>query len=105
MTTLPLATRNNDLNTIGGKGRSLSRLSNSGFNVPDGFLVPTAAYRRFVADNDLQPRILNLCKPTIIEGAVSFEQASKKIQELFSLYELSSEIESDIIAAYESLPD
>ena len=105
MTTLPLATRNNDLNTIGGKGRSLSRLSNSGFNVPDGFLVPTAAYRRFVADNDLQPRILNLCKPTIIEGAVSFEQASKKIQELFSLYELSSEIESDIIAAYESLPE
>jgi phosphohistidine swiveling domain-containing protein len=105
MTTLPLATRNNDLNTIGGKGRSLSRLSNSGFNVPDGFLVPTAAYRRFVADNDLQPRILNLCKPIIIEGAVSFEQASKKIQELFSLYELSSEIESDIIAAYESLPD
>ena len=105
MTTLPLATTTNDLNTIGGKGRSLSRLSNSGFNVPDGFLVPTAAYRRFVADNDLQPRILNLCKPTIIEGAVSFEQASKKIQELFSLYELSSEIESDIIAAYESLPD
>ena len=105
MTTLPLATTNNDLNTIGGKGRSLSRLSNSGFNVPDGFLVPTAAYRRFVADNDLQPRILNLCKPTIIEGAVSFEQASKKIQELFSLYELSSEIESDIIAAYESLPE
>ena len=105
MTTLPLATRNNDLNTIGGKGRSLSRLSNSGFNVPDGFLVPTAAYRRFVADNDLQSRILNLCKPTIIEGAVSFEQASKKIQELFSLYELSSEIESDIIAAYESLPE
>jgi phosphohistidine swiveling domain-containing protein len=105
MTTLPLATRNNDLNTIGGKGRSLSRLSNSGFNVPDGFLVPTAAYRRFVADNDLQPRILNLCKPIIIEGAVSFEQASKKIQELFSLYELSSEIESDIIAAYESLPE
>ncbi len=105
MTTLPLDTTNDDLNTIGGKGRSLSRLSNAGFNVPGGFLVPTAAYRRFVADNDLQARILNLCKPIIIEGAVSFEQASKKIQELFSLYELSSEIESDIIAAYESLPE
>ena len=104
MTTLPLDTTNDDLNTIGGKGRSLSRLSNAGFNVPGGFLVPTAAYRRFVADNDLQTRMLNLCKPIIIEGAVSFEQASKKIQELFSLYELSSEIESDIIAAYESLP-
>ena len=81
MTTLPLDTTNDDLNTIGGKGRSLSRLSNAGFNVPGGFLVPTAAYRRFVADNDLQARILNLCKPIIIEGAVSFEQASKKIQE------------------------
>ena len=38
----PLDTRDDDLDLLGGKGRSLARLSNAGFAVPGGFHVTTA---------------------------------------------------------------
>ena len=52
--TLPLASEEAALDLVGGKGASLMRLATSGFPVPPGFLITTAAYRRFVAENDLQ---------------------------------------------------
>ena len=49
-----------DLDTVGGKGLSLARLTAAGFPVPAGFAVTTAAYRQFVADNDRQQTIIDL---------------------------------------------
>ncbi len=42
---------------MGGKGASLARMVNANLPVPDGFHVTTAAYWRFVDENDLQPGI------------------------------------------------
>ncbi len=42
-----------DLDTVGGKGLSLARMTAAGFPVPAGFTVTTAAYRQFVSDNSL----------------------------------------------------
>jgi pyruvate,water dikinase len=102
--TVPLDTNDNDLEVVGGKGRSLSKLIRAGFHVPDGFQIPTESYRRFVAENDLQERILELAKPTIHEGAISFEQASASITQLFAEHELSAEQRAAISAAYHDLP-
>ncbi len=55
---LSLADTQATLETVGGKGASLARLSAAGLPVPDGFHVTTAAYRRFVDENALQPGIL-----------------------------------------------
>jgi rifampicin phosphotransferase len=38
---------------VGAKAATLGELSNAGFAVPDGFVVTTAAFERFVADNNL----------------------------------------------------
>ena len=53
---LPLADPRATLETVGGKGASLARLAAAGLPVPGGFHITTAAYRRFVAENGLQPR-------------------------------------------------
>lgn len=45
---LPFDSSNTTLAVVGGKGASLSRLAQTGFPVPPGFLVTTAAYKRFV---------------------------------------------------------
>ena len=45
------------LETVGGKGVSLARLLRAGMPVPGGFHVTTAAYERFVAENDLMSSI------------------------------------------------
>ena len=102
--TVALDTTNNGLEIVGGKGRSLSRLANTGFDVPGGFQVTASAYRNFVAHHDLQAKILELAKPEIIEGAVSFEKASSNIGSLFAEKDLTAELLADIRGAYVTLP-
>ena len=55
---LALADASATLDLVGGKGASLARLAAAGLPVPPGFHLSTAAYRRFVAENHLQERIL-----------------------------------------------
>ena len=58
MFTLAIDTTEDSLEVIGGKGRSLARMTRAGFAVPGGFLVTADTYRRFVTENDLQSVIL-----------------------------------------------
>ena len=102
--TVTLDTTNNGLEIVGGKGRSLSRLAKAGFDVPVGFQITASAYRRYVAHYKLQAKILELAKPEIVEGAVSFENASSNIGRLFADKDLSAELLTDIRSAYEMLP-
>ena len=97
---LPIDTREATLEVVGGKGRSLAAMSNAGLAVPGGFHVTTMAYRRFVADNDLQPKIIELAKPEIGEFTLSFDTASEAIQALFQSGTLSEAMAAEIRAAY-----
>ena len=101
--TTTLDTKDDALEIVGGKGRSLARMANAGFNVPGGFQVTTSAYRSFVAENDLQTRIVELAKPSVVDNAVSFASASQNIQQLFAEAALSDAIANEITAAYNTL--
>ena len=81
---LPVDTPDPDLEMVGGKGRSLAKLTEAGFAVPAGFIVTTDAYKALVSENDLQAKILKLARPALVSDAVSFEQASRDIHELSS---------------------
>ena len=96
-------TKEDALEVVGGKGRSLAKLANAGFPVPGGFQVTTAAYRHFVAANELQERIVALARPAVIEGRASFEQSSAAIGQLFADTELSAEIGAEVRRAYGAL--
>jgi len=100
---LPIDTRDVSLEMIGGKGKSLARMAYAGMPVPGGFYLTTSAYRDFVKKNNLQKAIIDLAKPEIIGKTVSFESASKRIQELIKGKELSSEIVNEIRQAYGAL--
>ena len=99
---LPIDTGEATLEVVGGKGRSLAEMANAGLAVPGGFYVTTAAYRRFVADNDLQAKIIELAKPTIGEFTLSFDQASEAIQALFQSDSMSEAMAAEITAAYQA---
>ena len=104
--TTPIDTQADDLETVGGKGRSLARMARAGFNVPGGFLVATAAYRRFVAAHGLQERIVSLARPAVDAKtrAVPFEQASADIRALFAEHAIDAETAAEIQAEYAALP-
>jgi phosphoenolpyruvate synthase/pyruvate phosphate dikinase len=99
----PLDTKDDALEVVGGKGRSLAQMTNAGFDVPGGFQLTTAAYRGFVADNDLQESIVALAKPEVVEGRASFESASSSIESLILAKELSMDLIAELQEAYAGL--
>ena len=105
MTTLvlPLDASAVELETLGGKALSLSKMTAAGFPVPPGFTVTTAAYRQFVADNNLQQTIVDLAKPEIAGQRASFDGAAESIQALFTRFEPTDELKAQVAAAYTGL--
>ncbi|MGD2205672.1 MAG: PEP/pyruvate-binding domain-containing protein [Anaerolineae bacterium] len=100
---LPLADPGATLETVGGKGASLARLVAAGLPVPDGFHVTTAAYQRFVAENDLQPGILAALEQVDVGQPTTLEEASETIGELFSTAQTPPDVASAIALAYAAL--
>ena len=97
---LPIDSREATLEVAGGKGRSLAELVNAGLDVPGGFYVTTAAYRQYVADNNLQQKIIELAIPEIGEWNLSFDEASAAIQALFADEPMSDAMTKEITEAY-----
>ena len=101
--TTPLADQSATLETVGGKGASLARLVRAGLPVPDGFHVTTAAYRRFVDENALQPRILEALQTADSTQPVTLETASAQISALFADGSIPADIATAVQAAYTAL--
>jgi phosphohistidine swiveling domain-containing protein len=101
---LPLDSPQARLETVGGKGASLARLIAAGLPVPGGFHVTTAAYDRLVAENHLQPRILEALQSVDISQPGSLDAASLAIHELFLQAQIPPEIAASIARAYLGLP-
>jgi phosphohistidine swiveling domain-containing protein len=100
---LPLADQRASLAVVGGKGASLARLSRAGLPVPDGFYVTTAAYERFVADNNLFSRIMAVLGFAEASSTESLETASQSIGSLFMQSPVPPEIVAEITGAYAAL--
>ncbi|MDR8410325.1 PEP-utilizing enzyme [Nonomuraea sp. 3-1Str] len=88
---LPFDDEGADLETVGGKGASLARLSRAGLPVPGGFHITTAAYREFTAG----------FRDLIAEAAARHDAA--RIAELFAGRELPAGLAAEIRAAYDAL--
>jgi pyruvate,water dikinase len=65
--------------------------------------VTTAAYRRFVAENDLQPGIWNALETVDVAQPTSLEAASTAIQALFAAAQTPPDVASAIALAYADL--
>jgi phosphohistidine swiveling domain-containing protein len=93
-------TKDAALETVGGKGRSLSEMTHAGLPVPGGFHIITDTYRDFVRANNLQSRIL-----AEAAGADQGTTASENISGLFAQAEISADVAQEIKNAYAKLGD
>ena len=100
---LPLADPKATLQTVGGKGASMARLVTSGLPVPDGFHITTAAYQRFVAENDLQPAILAKLERVDANQPDTLEAASSAIRALFVRSQAPPDVAGAVAQAYAEL--
>jgi pyruvate,water dikinase len=92
-----------NLETVGGKGASLTLLVKAGFPVPDGFHITTRAYRQFVAENQLQSKIDEVLETVDFQKPSTLENASQSIQNAFIQAEIPDDIASSIVGAYGDL--
>jgi rifampicin phosphotransferase len=88
---------------VGGKGVSLARLLRADMPVPGGFHVTTAAYERFVAENDLKSDIRAALEKVDASKLDTLTNASEKIRDLFLRADLPEEVSGAISEAYAGL--
>jgi pyruvate,water dikinase len=101
---LPLDDSQATLEIVGGKGASLTKLTNAGLPVPDGFYITTTAYQQFVEENDLQTQIMAVLESADISKPQSLEVASQKIHSLFMEAVIPQKVVIAITGAYGALP-
>ena len=93
------------LETTGGKGLNLVRLTRAGFQVPRGFIISTDAYRAFVVANRWLPMIESAVENMSPEDTSALERTSAQIRAAFSVGLMPFDVESAIRAAYAEFKD
>lgn len=105
MTLLTFASTEATLEAAGGKGANLARLTRAGFAVPRGFIIPTAAYRQFVACNALD-RAIEAALADLTEATpAALDAASGAIRRAFAQGSMPPDLGAEILSAYAALSD
>ena len=92
-----------DVQAVGGKNASLGEmtaaLAQKGVKVPSGFATTADAYRAFIHDNELAPRITG----HLSAFGCPLQEAGQAIRSLFLEAEMPSHIAEEIVSAYAEL--
>jgi pyruvate, water dikinase len=102
---LPLSEVGRDnLDEAGAKMANVGTIRNEiGLPTPDGFVVTAGGYERFVSHNDLQAEIDRRVQATNTERIDDLYRLSTDIQNLILSASLPSDLENEILVAYEFL--
>jgi len=92
------------LESVGGKGASLSRLMAAGLPVPEAFCVTTEAYDLFVTQNGLSASIAEALQGAVADDPETLQTASNRIGVAFSRAEIPADVAAAVAHAYVSLP-
>ena len=93
----------NERDKAGGKGQSLAKLSQNGFNVPDGFVILSNEFDRFIKENSIGDEIGTLIKKLNINDEKSLKSTSENICSIIDKAELDSELQNEILHSFSAL--
>lgn len=92
-----------DIGLVGGKGANLGEMWNSGFPVPNGFIVTSNAYFLFLKENNLETKIKHLMGTVDHDDPNSLSQVSKIIKKIIEDAPLSPDLTQEIFRSYRKL--
>jgi phosphoenolpyruvate synthase/pyruvate phosphate dikinase len=93
----------NNTDIAGGKGASLGEMINNKIPVPDGFVVLSSAFEKFIQDNDLNTEIDSVLDSIEEDAIHTIENASEKIQCLILNLDVPEEIQKEILDSFKKL--
>jgi len=88
---------------VGGKGANLGRLTQGGFVVPPGFVVPTDAYDAHI--ESIKSRVTELLATVDYTDAAQLDTVVAEIRGLITATDMPPAVRGEILAAYASLGD
>ncbi len=91
------------LDRAGGKGASLARMIAAGLPVPDGFILTTNAYRRFLAVNGLEQAVADAVHGLSESDPTSWERAATALHARFEQATVPDDIANETRRAYVAL--
>ncbi len=91
------------LEVAGGEAANLARLARAGFPVPQGFVIPTDAYREYLSANRLDDWLLGAVRAARIDEPASLEGTSTAICARFAAATMRPEWVQSLLTAYAAL--
>ena len=95
------------IDSVGGKNASLGEmiqnLDGRGINVPGGFVITVAAYKKYIEFNELEDRINSVLDELDVNSIVQLRQAGSHIRNLMSDGDFPKDLEDEIKARYKQL--
>jgi len=92
-----------DTKIAGGKGASLGEMTQAGIPVPDGFVIISNAFDRFIEETDLNVEIDAVLDSVNIKEVHTVENASEKIQAIILSKVIPDDIKTEILKIYKEL--
>ncbi|RLI97358.1 MAG: hypothetical protein DRP00_04055 [Candidatus Aenigmatarchaeota archaeon] len=91
------------LSLAGGKGANLGEMVKLGLPVPEGFVITTKAFEKFLEVNGIREKIRELTEGCDVENTSRLLETSKRIKELILSGEYPEDVKKEILEAYEKL--
>src|SRR3989344_3963487 len=92
-----------DVAIAGGKGASLGEMTRSGIPVPEGFVILSNAFDRFIEETDLNVEIDTILHKVKQDDINTIESASEKIQSLILNAKMPKSLRDEITRDYKKL--
>ncbi len=92
-----------DTALVGGKGANLGEMTKANFPVPNGFIITSNAYYKYIKENNLDRKIKHLLNTVDVNNSHSLVQVSNHIKREILKGKLSDEIIKEVIKAYRKL--
>ncbi len=90
-----------DVSLAGGKGANLARLTQGGFAVPPGFVLPPESYRVFLMNSGLVEELRSLP----VDDLSSLEESCRLLRERMSREAMPEELQTAVRRAIAEFPD
>src|SRR3989344_3263168 len=92
-----------DVSIAGGKGASLGEMTKAGILVPNGFVVLSRAFQKFIQETNLNVEIDAILDTVNSEEMYTIENASEKIQAMVIDSEIPKDIKEKIEKSFKKL--
>src|SRR5256714_6223511 len=97
----------NDIDKVGGKNASLGEmiqnLASLGINIPNGFVITVAAYRKFLQENNLEETIRTIVNTIDYNNIISLRRVGLEVRQLLRNSRFPRDLSEMIINAYYEL--